>query len=174
MSRSFPRLYRFAVNAPTDQDTIVHLIARLEGQVKRVDGAIDLTKEERRQAASYLRLLASKGKDILRRKYPRRTHADDVALDYAATVRRLGGARAAGKRARGEVANAWKLSDATVKDYWSNYKTAANYQLAELLRDHVRKRGSTLGRDGIRRPINRTEREVLEAISFDLRDRRKM
>lgn len=164
MSTVWPRLRLIEVSARTDAQALKSLVTALES------GAT-LTDDQRRKAAAYLRRLsnAPAAHHAPGRGRPRSDDAPDIALDYL-VCRELHGKAAA---ARTAVARAWRVSEATVKDAYTDWRTGAAYRLKELIEHEV---GEL--RVGVRQPDGSyvehfwTRRDLLEAVHADLQDRR--
>ena len=147
MSTHWKRLRTVDVRR-TDEDRLLELADALEG-------SRSLPNWMRADAAYWLRRLAGSDKAMkaltVRRGAPRRNRAFDIAMDYAAQKELQGKAAAA----LSDVAQAWRVTQQTVKDAWSDHRTGAQDKIESLI----------VGRD------HRSRQEWLRDISADLRER---
>jgi len=119
----WPRLRIVEVQPPTAAAELAQLITAL-------DSGRALREDERRLAAAWLRRLATtpSARQALQsqgRGRPRSDNSPDIALDYRARKELLGKASAA----RAAVAKAWGVSEATVKDAWTEWRAGAEWRL---------------------------------------------
>jgi hypothetical protein len=139
----------------TDQEILLRLAEWItEGR--------DLSADDRRRAASYLRRLAESPRALKaitsagrgRRRDSKYPH---IALDYL-VQRELRGPRR-WKLAQSDVADAWCVSPDTVADAWTDCQAAARWRLQRLVDDRLpTRRGRVVRRD------------MLEDVSADLRE----
>jgi hypothetical protein len=145
------RLRLVVVARETDQETLRRL-------ADWIDAGKELSADDRRAAASYLRHLATSPRALKAitgtgRGRPRASKHPHIALDYL-VQRELHGPRR-WKMAQSSVAAAWCVAPGTVADAWTDCQHYARYELDQLT-------GWT------RSDLPR--RELLEAVSADLRD----
>lgn len=129
----WPGIRTVIVSAPTEAERLDRLLAVLRSEKQ-------LTLDERRTLESFLYRLRHNEKAMRAissagRGRSRGSNAPEIALDYLIHKELLGKASAA----LNDVANAWNVSELTVKDAYTDWKSSARYRLEETLATHVGK-----------------------------------